>query len=185
MNRYYCTGEEIENGYLKCVVPEFLPLPDEDEVNDNAMMRNQDEAVNWESHIKSLPLAALVVGGKTGWLEGYEERYERNYTDVWSVCTKEDYLNCPHPDWRRIVLVKKKEKSEDEVEELFHAHLGITGGKEGKNHLSKYPSLICSQCGDSRNSINFQITQGEYDRFKKLLANSEENPAPVVEDRPK
>lgn len=67
-------------------------------------------------------------------------------------------------------------------EQMIDAHIGV--GAEGKNHLRKYPSLICSNCRTS--GINFKITKEEFERFEKLLNNNKDKqpqPSPQSEQQ--
>ncbi len=48
--------------------------------------------------------------------------------------------------------------------EYFDAHIGISPNQSV--HLRNYSSLICSSCVES---INFKITQEEFDKLKKHL----------------
>lgn len=162
--KYYCTGEVLENGYLKCVTPEM-----------NEPEFSEWDA-SWKTYLAALPVAALVVGGKTGWLDekDYEIRYEgRNdlFDDDWQQCDREkyDYLDDPY---KRLVLVPKKpeEKSEgkpewyrDEVAgEAYHVFTIEYPGE----HTDTFPSTWISGYMDAAR------------KYRKLAA-------PVVEDRPK
>lgn len=121
MNKYYCTGEVLENGYKKCVVPDNkMPDVKKYETYNPEYGRKNFVSKNYHKHLEeylaSLPIAALVVGGKTGWLDGYEERYEVlepvPYAGEleWVNRGKEEYdkyKDCQEGTVTRIVLVNK------------------------------------------------------------------------------
>lgn len=113
--KYYCTGEVLENGYLKCVLPD-RDMPDEKDFKEayfntrsnisptNYVAFNK-AVVEYKEHLASLPVAALVVGGKTGWLEGYEERYEAySNTTGWTEVPYSVWLDIDSE--KRTVLTK-------------------------------------------------------------------------------
>lgn len=60
---------------------------------------------------------------------------------------------------------------QEKIDTYVDAHLGFTPG--GKNHLVKYHSALCGSC---TTGINFRICLYEFERFEKLLMNSDEAP---------
>lgn len=107
--KYYCRSIR-EDGFGECVVPE-----DERPINWNPGVKNAEHimaVIEWNDHLSSLPVAALVKEGKIGWLGEVEERYEIMWTPQsyeWKPATKEHYDLCSNLANRRIILVPKED----------------------------------------------------------------------------